>query len=253
MCIHMYIIVYMDYEFSKTHLDAHVSAIFEDQEVQETCKKRGGLNMAASSSSVSLSNLGGGSYVSNAALANVLKNIKEDPTVLEAGSSRWAVKRKREKDVRVSTFFGPLMQSMTLSMLDGSNMEAWFVHPICLLDHLIQTSAWFAGLMASTMQQFPGEWNLVWYADEVTPGNALRPLNHRKTLTGQDICTCFYFPGLGHKLMSSSFFLNKFCLYAMLCKLMHRGGLCIGRLPSFANTFKMIWPGSPSHVCELMS
>jgi len=243
----------MDYEFSKTHLDAHVSAIFEDQEVQETCKKRGGLNMAASSSSVSLSNLGGGSYVSNAALANVLKNIKEDPTVLEAGSSRWAVKRKREKDVRVSTFFGPLMQSMTLSMLDGSNMEAWFVHPICLLDHLIQTSAWFAGLMASTMQQFPGEWNLVWYADEVTPGNALRPLNHRKTLTGQDICTCFYFPGLGHKLMSSSFFLNKFCLYAMLCKLMHRGGLCIGRLPSFANTFKMIWPGSPSHVCELMS
>ena len=45
----------------------------------------------------------------------------------------------------------------------------------------------------------------------------------------------------------------KFCLYAMLCKLMHRGGLCIGRLPSFANTFKMIWPGSPSHVCELMS
>ena len=75
----MYIIVYMDYEFSKTHLDAHVSAIFEDQEVQETCKKRGGLNMAASSSSVSLSNLGGGSYVSNAALANVLKNIKERP------------------------------------------------------------------------------------------------------------------------------------------------------------------------------
>ena len=124
------------------------------------------------------------------------------------------MKRKREKDVRVSTFFGPLMQSMTLSMLDGSNMEAWFVHPICLLDHLIQTSAWFAGLMASTMQQFPGEWNLVWYADEVTPGNALRPLNHRKTLTGQDICTCFYFRGLGHKLMSSSFFLNFAC---MLC------------------------------------
>ena len=147
--------------------------------------------MTASSSSVSLSNLGGGSYVSNAALANVLKNIKEDPSVLEAGLSRWAVKRKREKDVRVSTFFGQLMQKMTLSLLDGSNMEARFVHPICLLDHLIQTSAWFASLMASTMQQFPAEWNLVWYADEVTPGNALRPLNHRKTLTGQRVSTVF--------------------------------------------------------------
>ena len=134
---------------------------------------------------------GSGSYVSNAALANVLKNIKEDPSVLEAGLSRFAVKRKREKDVRVSTFFGQLMQKMTLSLLDGSNMEAWFVHPICLLDHLIQTSAWFATLMASTMQQFPAEWNLVWYADEVTPGNALRPLNHRKTLTGQRVSTVF--------------------------------------------------------------
>ena len=147
--------------------------------------------MTASSSSVSLSNLGGGSYVSNAALANVLKNIKEDPSVLEAGLSRFSVKRKREKDVRVSTFFGQLMQRMTLSLLDGSNMEAWFVHPVCLLDHLIQTSAWFATLMASTMQQFPAEWNLVWYADEVTPGNALRPLNHRKTLTGQRVSTVF--------------------------------------------------------------
>ena len=149
--------------------------------------------MAASSSSVSLSNLGGGSYVSNAALATVLKNIKEDPTVLEGGSTRWAVKRKREKDVRVSTFFGALMQSMTLSLVDGSNMAAWFVHPVCLLDHLVQTSAWFAKLMTSTMQQFPGEWSLVWYADEVTPGNALRPLNHRKTWTGQTLCTSFYF------------------------------------------------------------
>ena len=195
MCIHMYI-----------WIDAYVAAIFEDQEVHETCTKRGGLNMAASSSSVSLSNLGGGSYVSNAALANVLKNIKEDPTVLEEGSSRWAVKRKREKDVRVSTFFGSLMQSMTLSLLDGSNMEAWFVHPICLLDHLIQTSAWFASLMASTMQQFPGEWNLVWYADEVTPGNALRPLNHRKTLTGQRYLHMFLFSRFGSQTHVKLFF-----------------------------------------------
>ena len=140
--------------------------------------------MAASSST--LSGLGGTSYVSNAALAKILKNVKENPEVLDAGTSRWAVKRKREKDVRVSTVYGDLLQSMTLSLSSGESMDAWYVHPIVLLEFLCQSSSWFQRLMAATLQRHDGPLSLVWYADEVTPGNALRPLNHRKTFCAQE-------------------------------------------------------------------
>eukprot|EP00435_Cladocopium_sp_Y103_P040437 s3284_g11.t1 len=141
--------------------------------------------MAASSSSRSLANLGGSSFISNAALSKVLKGIKENPAILtEAGDSRWAIKRKREKDDSHVCKKPGNDVSYWLAIDSGETMEAWFVHPVCLLDHLIQTSPWFARLMAATICQHE-EVHLVLYADEVTPGNALRPLNRRKTFTGQ--------------------------------------------------------------------
>ena len=83
-----------------------------------------------------LSNLGRGSYVSDAALANVLDRVKSNLSVLDEGSSRWSVKRRGASDVRVETFFGPLMQTMPLALESGNTMDACFVYPVALLEHL---------------------------------------------------------------------------------------------------------------------
>ena len=119
--------------------------------------------------------------MSNAALANVLDRVKSNPSVLDEGSSRWSVKRRRASDVRVVTVFGPLLPTMPLVLESGMTMDACFAHPVALLENLAQVSTWFSQLLNDTMGKFPGEWRMVWYADEITPGNQLRPLNHRKT------------------------------------------------------------------------
>lgn len=129
-----------------------------------------------------LSNLGGGSFVSNNALANILVRVREDPTVLEVGLSRWSVKRKRTSEIAVNTFFGPLLRSKDLVLEAGGTHRMWYADPVSLIDHLCHTSAWFLSLLNATWERTGDEmWRIVWYADEVTPGNQLRPLNHRKT------------------------------------------------------------------------
>ena len=128
----------------------------------------------------SLANLSGSSYVSNSGLANVLQKLRSNPELLEAGVSRWAVKRKRVADVSAQSEFGDVFRSMDLETKDGGSLKCWYAHPVCILERALTRSPGFRDLFLRLLEGNPARWHLVAYSDEVTPGNNLKPLNRRK-------------------------------------------------------------------------
>ena len=118
--------------------------------------------------------------MSNSGLANVLQKLRSNPELLEAGVSRWAVKRKRVADVSAQSEFGDVFRSMDLETKDGGSLKCWYAHPVCILERALTRSPGFRDLFLRLLEGNPAKWHLVAYSDEVTPGNNLKPLNRRK-------------------------------------------------------------------------
>lgn len=90
------------------------------------------------------------------------------------------VKRRLDQAVRLhsdtSTPYGTVMQPMSLPCPD---LPAWqFVHPMALIYHLSSISMAFADMLLSVYTQ-PEPLHVVFYCDEVCPGNPLRPEKSR--------------------------------------------------------------------------
>lgn len=155
---------------------------------------------------VNLANLSGSSYVSNSALGKVLQNLRENPELLEeSGVSRWAVKRKRTSVVSTCSEFGPLIQSMELVKEDGTLFKCWYANPASHLEMALQRSRHLRTVFQRALQENASGWHLVAYSDGVTPGNALKPLNRRKTWV-----VYWTFCELNHHLQ------NDLCWFTML-------------------------------------
>ena len=136
-------------------------------------------SLMASSSSRPLSLLAKGSCISQVALANVLESIREDPSVLEEGTSRTSVKRSRD-DSLGDTPFGPPIQKMRLVMDDGTSKDINYLHPLATLHYFLESSIPFRDFFHSRLDSHPGCWNIIMYGDEVTPGQTLKKRNSRK-------------------------------------------------------------------------
>ena len=113
------------------------------------------------------------SYVSQSGLAAVLKSVKENG--LPSGISRSTIKRKRDQalpeDLFVTETVGPAKE------------EVCIVHPIRLLQFMIQTIPAVEQLMEAILRDSDGEVSFAVYSDEVLPGNQLKPRNDRKLVS----------------------------------------------------------------------
>ena len=147
---------------------------------------------AASSGSKSkwddcLSNLGRKVYVSQRGLEGVLKELREHGLLTEeVPASRKSIKRAREDDLAArATRYGPLIQHMDIQHEDGlgRTVRLPYISPAALLSHLAEQPQ-FGSFLAAALRASPGSyetpWTLCVYADEVSPGNALKPVNWRR-------------------------------------------------------------------------
>ena len=133
-----------------------------------------------------LSRIGRKSFVSQAGIAEILKAVKEAGE-LPKGISKSAVKRSRQAAIAAETPHGPLLREWTLTTEEGKEEKVHYLDPIACLWHALQTCSKFRQFFAAAAAASPcsvhSPWRVVVYADEVTPGNQLKPTNKRKLQT----------------------------------------------------------------------
>ena len=188
--------------------------------------------MAASSSSspasataarAALSGLGCKVYVSQRHVKSVLKDLQTSGLLKdELTASRSSIKRAREDDLMSkSNAYGTLLQDLRIPL---QFVNVPYLSPPALLAHLAQQDA-FGGFLKKRLEQTPctheAPWRLVVYADEVTPGNALKPLNTRRI---QALYWTFLDFG-PHGMAAEALWMPLCCLRSHLCSAI--GGLTV--------------------------
>jgi hypothetical protein len=124
-----------------------------------------------------LAELASHTYVSERGLADVLRSVRDDPTLLDT-CSRSSVKRSRDEYVDIRTPFGPLLRQMNIPGDDPTiGLEFTYVHPIAMLSHAVQHCSAYGDLFISCHEANPSSMNKKWsiclYSDEVTIGDPL--------------------------------------------------------------------------------
>lgn len=117
------------------------------------------------------------SYVSSSGLSAILKAVKEHG--IPGAVSRTAVKRARQR-VLPDT----LWKTVELELNDGSYRGFPVVDPVQLLQFVVGEVPSFSEFFLEQLQKHTCSqdtpWTVALYADEVLPGNALKPRNDRK-------------------------------------------------------------------------
>ena len=130
-----------------------------------------------------LAKLGRKKFVSQSALADILRAVR-DADSLPAGISRSSVKRKREEAVDVETPFGPVQRTWQLQGVNGKAVEVHYLHPAAMVWYCHRSCNKFRSFLDRRLREHPSsihsKWGLLFYSDEITPGNALKPSNSRK-------------------------------------------------------------------------
>ena len=122
-------------------------------------------------------------HCSASAMSAILTDIKKHGFP-EGGISRHRLKDARNFQNLKHTQFGQIIQSMQLIDEDGEEQKVTICHPMALLwsaaEHCKNFSEFFKKQLLANPPSFERPWNLVFYTDEVTPGNPLATLNQRK-------------------------------------------------------------------------
>lgn len=138
-----------------------------------------------------LANIGRKKYTSVSALSQILGEVREYYDAhghLPEHTSKMSIKRAREADIAQydDHFLGPLIQSMMLTMNaehDGTEREFLYVSPMSMLKAMLDASEHFRKLVADTLKRHPStpiqKWSIVYYCDEVTPGDLMKRSNKR--------------------------------------------------------------------------
>ena len=133
------------------------------------------------------SSLGSGRYISQSALAQVLKELEVN---LDSGISRSSIKRGREREVEVPTPYGNVINVVKVSLepnageSEPTSVELPFVNPLAWLAHIVGNCEEYGTYFGKLLEQRPHDpqspFDIIVYSDEVTPGNAMRHCNERK-------------------------------------------------------------------------
>ena len=129
-----------------------------------------------------ITRIGRNSYVTTRGLAEVLESVKQHG--LPSTTSRSDIKRKRSARANVETPYGQVIQQWHLQNEDGGTIAIDYCHPAALLWHLCSSSEPLQNLLLERMGLEPcslaAPWRIIFYSDEVTPGNQLKARNPRK-------------------------------------------------------------------------
>ena len=116
-------------------------------------------------------------FISQSALATILGIARTEtlPTI----STRRGIRSSRDLSSSMITPYGELHQQL-VDETTGTKFE--IQHPCCMLYQTCKISAAFAALMSQVRDSSPAApLSLVFYCDEITPGNQLSYKNKRKT------------------------------------------------------------------------
>jgi hypothetical protein len=168
-----------------------------------------------------LANLGRRRYISQNALAELLKELQDLDEPLGLGLSRSSIKRARKEEIHHHTAVGPLFRKMTIGV-----DEFDYMHPVAMMHHML-TIHEFKSLIQERLRAMPSTpdspWRIVIYSDEVSPGNNLKHENKRKFQT-----IYWSFAELGPRALSS-----EFCWFPMTCARSSRVKALTGGMSEF--------------------
>jgi hypothetical protein len=118
-------------------------------------------------------------YISQSALAALFKFAKDN--TLPDITTRDALRGARFQYVHQDTPYGTIHQRLALSDTVSTEVQ----HPMAMLYHCTKHSTNFSHLMRRTVMEHPvsmvSPWNIIFYSDEVSPGNQLAYAHRRKT------------------------------------------------------------------------
>ena len=121
-------------------------------------------------------------FLSHSALHAILSIAKNEQ--LPEISSRRDLRQARDEISTILTPYGTICQTVNLRRSDGSDLAIDIQNPFAMLHHACSHSPQLSALIRRCVdKQQPSlakPWNIVLYADEVTPGNQLAYLQGRK-------------------------------------------------------------------------
>ena len=128
---------------------------------------------------LTVSNLTRKSFVSQSALVNILRDIRQNG--LPEVQSRASMHRYREELAHTETSYGPLMSSVSIGKL-----ETEVINPFAFLSYICEESTRYGELMLKTLTEHGEEpLTIVLYQDGVDPGDGLVKDKARHSI-------CFY-------------------------------------------------------------
>ena len=162
-----------------------------------------------------LASLGRRRYVSESALAELLKEVKE--VGMPDASSRSSIKRARKAVIdEIQTEFGPLIQSFEVPLEGGGTDKFDFIHPGALVSHALRNIPAYRDFVKERLQACPcsvdNKWRIITYEDEVVIGNTLKSNNKRK-------CQAMYWSFFEHGFMGLS---SEFLWFPLVVGRSHR-------------------------------
>ena len=108
----------------------------------------------------------------------------------QPSSSRRTIGRAVQAELGHDTPYGKCLQNLNLPLKVGGEFKWTYSNPLAMLSLFTTCSVTFATLMSSTLRTHPCSlehpWDVIFYTDEVTPGNFLSIDQSRKV-------HCFYF------------------------------------------------------------
>ena len=121
-------------------------------------------------------------YVSQSALAQLLHIAQKEE--LPVGSSRQDIRDARDLFCQATTPYGKLHQVVSLKSTDKKDLRIEIQAPLPMLHHSTRLSSSLSDLIRRVHARSPSSpgtpWRLVFYGDEITPGNQLAYRNERK-------------------------------------------------------------------------
>lgn len=126
-----------------------------------------------------LADMGRAHFASKSAMQALFDQIGEYVGIDLPAVDRKMIQRACDASSNIDTAFGKVMQTVTVAGIDIP-----FLAPVPLLQHLLDDcppfADWFSTCVRTSPPSMERPWKLAVYCDEVSPGNQLKVLNHRK-------------------------------------------------------------------------
>ena len=125
-------------------------------------------------------------YMSAASLSGVLKDVEEHGT--PGLHQQKHIKEARTSYTQEQSSYGPLIDSVDVTLNSGEVTQMLVINLLTFLQTAYSLGTSFCDLVQKTAQEHPPSssrpWRLIYYSDEVTPGNPLSAEVSRKIWTG---------------------------------------------------------------------